>query len=83
MFSKAIFKQTLKANFKLWIIFTVITSAMLAVMIAVFEPTTLTGMTDMVKGTPLADMMKNTTFLGMLASTFTQCMVSFYQSYLL
>ncbi|MBE7128485.1 ABC transporter permease [Bacillus mycoides] len=70
MFSKAIFKQTLKANFKLWIIFTVITSAMLAVMIAVFEPTTLSGMTDMVKGTPLAAMMKNTTFLGMLASTF-------------
>ncbi|MGR5874696.1 hypothetical protein ACT7DH_13275 [Bacillus pacificus] len=26
---------------------------MLAVMIAVSEPTTLTGMTDMVKGTPL------------------------------
>lgn len=37
MFSKAIFKQTLKANFKLWIIFTVITSAMLAVMIAVLN----------------------------------------------
>ncbi|MFL0401247.1 ABC transporter permease subunit [Bacillus nitratireducens] len=70
MFSKAIFKQTLKANLKLWIIFTIITSAMLAVMIAVFEPTTITGMTDMMKGTPLADMLKTTTFLGMLASTF-------------
>lgn len=70
MISSAIFKQTLKANLKLWMIFTVITSAMLTVMIAVFEPSTLTGMTDMLKDTPLADMLKNTTFLGMLASTF-------------
>ncbi len=70
MLSKTIFKQTLKANFKLWIIFTVITSVMLAVMIAVFEPTTISGVTDMIKDTALGDMLKNTTFLGMLASTF-------------
>lgn len=70
MFSTTIFKQTLRANFKLWIIFTVISSVMLAVLIAVFEPTTLTGMTDMLADTPLADMLKNTTFLGMLSSTY-------------
>lgn len=70
MFSTTIFKQTLKGNLKLWIIFAVITSGMLAAMIAVFETTTISGMTDIVKGTPLADMMQSTTFIGMLASTF-------------
>lgn len=70
MFSKTIFKQTLKANLKLWIIFTVITSAMLGLLIAVFEPSTLSSMTNMAKDTPLADLLKSTTFLGMLSSTF-------------
>ena len=70
MFSKAIFKQTLKANLKLWIIFTIITSAMLGLLIAVFEPSTISSMTNMVEGTPLADLLKSTTFLGMLSSTF-------------
>ncbi|HEY2421991.1 MAG TPA: ABC transporter permease subunit [Neobacillus sp.] len=70
MFNKTIFKQTLKANLKLWIIFTVITSAMLGILTAVFEPSTISGMTNMVEGTALADLLKNTTFLGMLSSTF-------------
>lgn len=70
MFSTTIFKQTLKSNLKLWIIFTLITSGMLAAMIAVFEPTTISGVTDMIKDKALADMMQNTTFNGMLASTF-------------
>lgn len=70
MFSKAIYKQTLKANLKLWLIFTIITSAIFTAMIAVFEPTTISGMTDMMKDTPLMDMLQNTTFLGMLASTY-------------
>ena len=70
MFSKTIFKQTLKANLKLWIIFTVITSAMLGLLVAVFEPSTISSMTDLVEGTALADLLKTTTFLGMLSSTF-------------
>lgn len=70
MFSKTIFKQTLKANFKIWLIFTLITSAMLGVLLAVFEPSTISGMTDMVKDTPLAALLPDTTALGMLASTF-------------
>ncbi len=70
MVNTTIFKQTLKANLKLWIIFTAITSIMLAVMIAVFKPTTISGMTHMVEGTAIADMLQNTTFNGMLASTF-------------
>lgn len=70
MFSQTIFKQTLKANLKLWIIFTIITAAFLGILIAVFEPATISGLTDMVEGTPLADLLQNTTLLGMVSSTF-------------
>lgn len=70
MFNKTIFKQTLKENIKLWLIFTVVTSVVLAILVVVFEPTTISGMTEMVEGTALADMLKNTTFLGMLSSSF-------------
>ena len=70
MLSKTIYKQTLKSNFKLWLIFTLIMSVLNAVLIAVFEPSTISGMADMVKGTPLESMLQNSTFLGMLAQTF-------------
>jgi len=70
MFSKTIFKQTLKANFKLWLIFTIIMSVFSGVLIAVFDPKTLSSMSDMVKDTPLASMLGSTTFLGMLSQTF-------------
>lgn len=70
MFSKTIFKQTLKANYKLWLIFTIILSVFCSVLIAVFDPKTLSSMSDMVKDTPLANMLGSTTFLGMLSSTF-------------
>jgi len=69
MLNKTIFKQTLKANFKLWFIFTLILSVFTVVMIAVFEPSTISGVSDMVKGTPLENMLQNTTFLGMLSQT--------------
>src|SRR3982751_1443664 len=69
MLNKTIYKHTLKANFKLWFIFTLILSVFTAVMIAVFEPSTISGVSDMVKGTPLENMLKNTTFLGMLSQT--------------
>ena len=69
MLSKTIFKQTLKSNFKLWFIFTLIPIVLTAVLIAVFEPNTISGVSDMVKGTPLESMLQNTTFLGMLAQT--------------
>ena len=39
-------------------------------MVAVFEPNAITGVTDMVQGTPLEGLLQNTTFLGMLAQTF-------------
>lgn len=70
MLSKPIFKQTLKANFKLWLIFTVIMTVFHVVLIAVFDPSTLSDMSNMVKDTPLASLMGDATFLGMLAKTF-------------
>ncbi|WP_438350763.1 ABC transporter permease subunit [Paenibacillus sp. FA6] len=70
MFSKTIFKQTLKANVKLWLIFTIIMSVLCAVLIAVFDPSTLSSMSEMVMDTPLASLLGSTSFLGMLAQTF-------------
>jgi ABC-2 type transport system permease protein len=70
MFNKTIFKQTLKANFKIWLIITVVLSVLITVLIGVFDPKTISSMTSMVEGTPLAKMLGNTTFLGMLSQTF-------------
>ncbi|MDR1639843.1 MAG: hypothetical protein LBT59_09130, partial [Clostridiales bacterium] len=55
MFSKAIFKQTLKANIKLWAIFTVIISVFLFIMIAAFDPKMIQGLMDMM-GEAMGDM---------------------------
>ncbi|ASS76461.1 hypothetical protein CIG75_16840 [Tumebacillus algifaecis] len=70
MFSKPIFKQTFKANFKLWLIFTVIMTLLHIALIAVFDQSTIIDMSGMVKDTPLANLLGEATFLGMLASTF-------------
>lgn len=70
MFNKTIFKQTLKANLKIWLILTVVLSVFNVVLIGVFDPKTISSMTDMVKGTPLSNILGNTTFLGMLSQTF-------------
>lgn len=70
MFNKTIFKQTLKSNLKLWIIFTAILTLILFLLVAIFEPATISGMTDMLAGTPLEELLQNTTFNGMMASTF-------------
>lgn len=69
MFNKTIFKQTFKANFKIWFIVTMVLIFMNTAIIGVFDPETITSMTDMVKDTPLANMLADTSFLGMLAQT--------------
>jgi ABC-2 type transport system permease protein len=70
MINKTIFKQTLKSNFKIWLIITAVLCIFNAVLIGVFDPKTITSMSDMVKDTPLAGILGNTTFLGMLSQTF-------------
>lgn len=76
MFSKTIFKQTLKSNYKLWAIFTAIMSLMSAIVIAVYDPKMIKGIMDMVKDMPgIADMMGDrmkgvTSLLGMLGESF-------------
>lgn len=70
MFNKTIFKQTLKANFRLWLIFTVAVSILGTVLIAVFDDSTIGSLSNMVEGTPLENLLQQTTFLGMLSQTF-------------
>ncbi|MFP3153504.1 ABC transporter permease [Lachnospiraceae bacterium ZAX-1] len=76
MFSKTIFKQTLKSNWTLWAIFTAIMAAMSALVIAVYDPKMISSMMDMVKDMPgIADMMGDrmdgmTSLLGMLGQSF-------------
>lgn len=69
MFNKTIFKQTFKANFKIWFIITMVLILMNTAIIGVFDPETITSMTDMIKDTPLANMLQDTSFLGMLSQT--------------
>ena len=76
MFSKTIFKQTLKSNYKLWMIFTAVMALMSAIVIAVYDPKMIQSMMDMVKDMPgMADMMGDrmdgmTSLLGMLGESF-------------
>jgi len=74
MFSKTIFKQTLKQNWKLWAIFTALTAVMGAVIITVFDPRMMQQMMDMLADTPMGGMMGDVggafSFLGMIGDTF-------------
>lgn len=70
MFNGTIFKQTLRANIKLWLIFTLVLTLLQVVMVSVFDDSTLTDISHMVEGTPLAGFFAQTTLLSMLASTF-------------
>lgn len=75
MFSKPILKQTLKANYKLWLVFTLIMCALSAVIIAVFDQQMISSMLDMLQDTALSDMIDSemtgmTSVLGMLSQSF-------------
>lgn len=70
MFNKIIFKQTYKSNFKIWLIITIALCLMNTVLIGVFNPETINSMTNMVEGTALANILKDTSFTGMLCQTF-------------
>ncbi|MCH1982236.1 hypothetical protein MCG98_06620 [Ruminococcus sp. OA3] len=75
MFSKTVFKQTLKSNYKLWLVFTVILCAISAVIISVYDPKAMSGMMDMMGSSPMGDMIGDraadmTSLLGMLGSSF-------------
>ncbi|MDR1189430.1 MAG: ABC transporter permease [Bifidobacteriaceae bacterium] len=76
MFSKTIFKQTLRSNWKLWAVFTALSAAMSAVVIAVYDPKLIQTMMNTIQDMPgMADMLGDrmggaTSLLGMLGSTF-------------
>lgn len=75
MFSKPIFKQTAKSNWKLWLIFTLILCMMNIAVISVFNPDTISSMLSAVQGTAMADIVGDragmmSSLLGMLSSNF-------------
>lgn len=70
LFSPTIFKQTFIANSKLWLIFTLILCVLGAVIISVFDQKTITSMMALIEDTPMANMIKMTSLLGMLAQTY-------------
>ncbi len=70
MFNKTIFKQSVKANKKIWAVITLVLSVFLTVLTRVFDPATIDSMKNMVESTPLSSLLGNSTFLGMLAQSF-------------
>jgi ABC-2 type transport system permease protein len=76
MFSGTIFRQTLRQNWKLWAIFTALSSVLSAVIIAVYDPRMIRRMMDMLSSVPgMGDMIRermggSTTLLGMLGNSF-------------
>jgi len=70
LFSPTIFKQTFRANSKLWLIFTLILCVLGTVIISVFDQKTITSMMALIEDTPMANMIKMTSLLGMLAQTY-------------
>lgn len=79
MISKPILKQTLKGNYKLWIIFTAILCVFSVMMIITYDPTLMNTMTDMIKDMGMADKMGDqlsnmTSLLGTLANSFYSMM---------
>jgi ABC-2 type transport system permease protein len=76
MFSFTIFKQTLRQNWKLWAIFTAVSSVLSAVIISVYDPRMMQRMMDTLSSVPgLGDMISEqmggaNSLLGMLGATF-------------
>ncbi|MDG4984800.1 ABC transporter permease subunit [Lactococcus lactis] len=70
MFSKAIFKQTLKANARMLLLVTIVTSLMLVAMVAVFDPSTIKSLGSSLGSTGLVHTSPVDPFLSMLGSTF-------------
>ena len=75
MLIKPLFKQTLKANCKLWLIFTIIMTVFSTLMVVIYNPGTMAGLTDMLKDSPMGDLIGGqlagmTSLLGTLANNF-------------
>lgn len=62
-----IFKQTLKSNSKLWIIFTLVASIIMGVLTYVFEPQTLESISNLVAN---SDLLPDTSYLGIMKTTY-------------
>lgn len=65
--NKIVFKQTVKSNIKLWIMFTFVASVIMAVLTFVFEPQTLDGLSNLVGSTSL---LPDTSYLGIMKTSY-------------
>lgn len=54
MFSRAVFRQSVRSHWVLWVICTVVLTAMLSLMIAFHDPSQLSAFMDMIEDTPMA-----------------------------
>lgn len=75
MISKPILRQTLKSNYKIWLIFTAILSVLSAVTISVYNPKMMSSIMEVMKDTPIAafagDRLDSmTSLIGMLSQQF-------------
>lgn len=75
MFNKTIFKQTFKSNYPLWIIFTVVMTAVSCLFIIVYDPKTMAGMSEMLSNSGMGDIVGDrlatmTSILGLLSNSF-------------
>jgi ABC-2 type transport system permease protein len=75
MFSVPIFKQSIRANYTLWLIFTVILSLLISLTSAVYDPAVTEAMMKSLEGTSLGALAGDrlsmlSSFLGTLSETF-------------
>ncbi|MFV0289177.1 MAG: hypothetical protein ACK5HR_07000 [Mycoplasmatales bacterium] len=69
MINKSILKQTAKENTRMLVVITTVLSVFLIILVKVFNPSTISGISSMIKSTPLAGIL-GSTFLGTLAQSY-------------
>ncbi|MFV0556528.1 MAG: ABC transporter permease subunit [Lactovum sp.] len=70
MFNKTIFLQTAKENGKVLTVITLVLSLFFIILSKVFSPTTLSSMSGLLQSTPMASMLSDSSFLGLLSNSY-------------
>ena len=70
MINFAYFKQTIKSNFKLWLVFTIALCAFMIVMCNVFTPQTMEGLSGGIEGTFAGALLSGNTLIGFMSNSF-------------
>lgn len=70
VFSKIYFKQTVKSNFKLWLIFTVILCALICIVLSVFDAVTLAQLGSSSANLPINPLGDISTLINLMANQY-------------